>query len=146
MNFLLDTNVISEPTRPEPDPGVMGWLAAADEEAVYLSVITITELRYGIQRLPAGKRRTRLDRWLAGDLRERFQGRILEIDVETADLCGRLIARSEGRGRPIEVRDAFIAACAEYHGLTLVTRNAKDFDAVVSHIVVPWTQSEGKRR
>lgn len=139
MNFLLDTNVLSEPMKARPNAGLLAWLAEADEESVFISVVTITELRYGIERLATGRRRDRLDGWLRKDLRARFQGRILPVDLEIADTCGRLVARSESLGRPIEPRDAFIAATAEVHALTLVTRNASDFEATVRTIVSPWT-------
>ena len=139
MNFLLDTNVLSEPMKARPNAGLLAWLAEADEESVFISVVTITELRYGIERLATGRRRDRLDGWLRKDLRTRFQGRILPVDLEIADTCGRLVARSESLGRPIEPRDAFIAATAEVHALTLVTRNASDFEATVRTIVSPWT-------
>jgi toxin FitB len=119
---------------------VLAWLAANNEDDLFLSTITITELRYGIEKLASGKRRTQLDGWLQRDLKSRFQGRILSIDAEVADMCGRLMARSEGKGRPIEVRDAYIAACAEVHGLALVTRNVSDFESVVRSIVMPWTR------
>jgi len=139
MNFLLDTNVIPEPMKARPNAGVVAWLAEVDEDSVFLSVVTITELRYGIERLATGRRRERLDAWLRKDLSSRFKGRILPIDVEVADTCGRLVARSESVGRAMEPRDAFIAATAEVHGLTLVTRDASDFEATVSTIVTPWT-------
>jgi len=139
MNFLLDTNVLSEPMKARPNAGLLAWLAEADEESVFISVVTITELRYGIERLATGRRRDRLDGWLRKDLRARFQGRILPVDLEIADTCGRLVARSESLGRPIEPRDAFIAATAEVHALTLVTRNASDFEATLRTIVSPWT-------
>lgn len=139
MNFLLDTNVLSEPMKARPNAGLLAWLAEADEDSVFISVVTITELRYGIERLATGRRRDRLDGWLRKDLRARFQGRILPVDLEIADTCGRLVARSESLGRPIEPRDAFIAATAEVHALTLVTRNASDFEATVRTIVSPWT-------
>jgi toxin FitB len=119
---------------------VLAWLAANNEDDLFLSTITITELRYGIEKLASGKRRTQLDGWLQRDLKSRFQGRILSIDAVVADMCGRLMARSEGKGRPIEVRDAYIAACAEVHGLALVTRNVSDFESVVRSIVMPWTR------
>ena len=138
MNFLLDTNVISEPTKPRPNKGVMAWLAAVNEDSVFLSVVTITELRYGIERLTAGAQRRRLDEWLRGELTARFQGRILPIDGDVADACGRLVSRSESHGRPMKPRDAFIAATAEVHGLTLVTRKASDFQAIVRDILTPW--------
>jgi len=139
MKFLLDTNVISEPMRVQPNAGVLAWLAEVDEDSVFLSVVTITELRYGIERLTTGRRRDRLEGWLRKDLSSRFEGRILPVDFEIADTCGRLVARSESLGRPMEPRDAFIAATAEVHGLTLVTRNASDFEATVKTIVTPWT-------
>ena len=139
MNFLLDTNVITEPMKAQPNAGVLAWLAKVDEDSVFLSVVTITELRYGVERLAVGRRRDRLDGWLRKDLSSRFEGRILPIDFEIADACGRLVARSESAGRPIEPRDAFIAATAAVHGLTLVTRNASDFEATVKAVVTPWT-------
>ena len=138
MNFLLDTNVISEPTRARPNERVLAWLAAVDEDTVFLSVVTITEIRYGVERLAMGRRREHLDRWLRKELTSRFHGRILPIDIETADVCGTIVARRESIGRPIEPRDAFIAATAEVHGLTLVTRNVSDFDATVKSVVTPW--------
>lgn len=139
MNFLLDTNAISEPMKTRPNAGMLAWLAEVDEDSVFLSVVTITELRYGIERLATGRRRDRLDGWLRKDLALRFGGRILPVDLEIADACGRLVARSESFGRPIEPRDAFIAATTVVHGLTLVTRNASDFEATVKTIVTPWT-------
>lgn len=139
VSFLLDTNVLSEPTRPRPDPGVIGWLASADEDDVFISAISIAELRHGIERLSAGKKRTRLDEWLERELYQRFETRILPVDSHVADLCGRLTARSENKGRPMELADACIAATALLHGLTLVTRNVSDFVAVVDSMLSPWS-------
>ena len=139
MSFLLDTNVLSEPTKERPNSGVLTWLSQVNEDQVFVSVVTITELRYGVERLPIGKRRERLDGWLRRDLILRFEGRILPIDLPIADACGGLMARSESIGRPMEARDAFIAATAEVHGLTLVTRNASDFEPTLKAIMSPWT-------
>ena len=139
MNFLLDTNVVSESTKPRPNPGVVAWLAAVDEDNVFLSVITLTELRYGVERLAQGRHRKQLDRWLQQDLPGRFEGRILPIDALIADTCGKLVARTESLGRPIEARDAFIAATAQVHQLTLVTRNVSHFETTVKSILTPWT-------
>ena len=139
MKYLLDTNVISEPMKARPNDGVVAWLSGLDEDEVCISVVTITELRYGIERLATGKRREILEAWLRKDLSGRFEGRILAVDLEVADACGRLIARGEGLGHTIEPRDAFIAATAEVHGLTLVTRNVSDFQPTVKSILTPWS-------
>ena len=141
MNFLLDTNVVSESTRPRPNTGLMTWLNDVDENSVFLSVITLTELRYGVERLAPGRRRNQLDRWLEQELPKRFDGRILPVDASIADACGRLIARTESLGRPIEARDAFIAATAQFHRLTLVTRNASHFETTLKSILTPWTNT-----
>ena len=106
---------------------------------MHLSVITLAELRHGIERLAISRRRTRLEQWLAFELPDRFAGRVLVVDEVIADGWGRLIARASAWGRPIGVMDGFIAATAEAAGLTLVTRNVADF--AVAGIVLhnPWT-------
>lgn len=138
MNFLLDTNVVSEWTKPHPDTGVVNWLSKIDEDRVFLSVVTFAELRHGIERLPAGKRRKQLDEWLRGELPLRFEQRILPVDGAVADEWGRLVARQDSLGRPIHAMDALIGATAQVHALTLVTRNASDFEASVKSLVNPW--------
>lgn len=139
MNYLLDTNVVSEWVKPRPDPGVASWLAEADEDRLYLSVMTLTELRYGIERLPDGARRKRLDSWLSNDMPFRFEGRVVPIDGEVAASCGRIMARRESMGVPIGMADAFIAATAVVHACTLVTRNVSDFKPSIASIISPWT-------
>ncbi len=139
MNFLLDTNVVSEWVKPRPDKGVMSWLAEADEDRVFISVVTLAELRHGIERLSPGARRDRLDVWLTQQLPERFETRILSIDAVTANSWGRVMARGQAAGRPIGTMDAFIAATAERHDLTLITRNVSDFEALGTKIVNPWS-------
>lgn len=139
MSFLLDTTVVSEWVKPRPNTGVVSWLAAIDEDQACLSVVTITELRYGIERLPAGARRKRVDDWLERDLLARFDARILPIDFIVANQCGRLVARSESLGQPMEPRDAFIGATAEAYGLTLVTRNTSHFQPALKAVFSPWT-------
>ncbi len=141
MSFLLDTNVVSESTKLRPNVGLMTWLDGVDENSVFLSVITLTELRYGVERLALGRRRKQLDRWLEHELPQRFEGRILPVDALVADACGRLVARTESLGRPIEARDAFIAATAQVHRLTLVTRNASHFETTLKSILTPWTKA-----
>jgi hypothetical protein len=138
VSYLLDTNVVSEWTKPRPNPGVIEWLSQVAEDEVFLSVVTFAELRHGIERLPAGHRRRRLDEWLRGELALRFEGRIVLIDGAIADEWGRLVARQEARGRPMAAMDGLIAATAQVHTLTLVTRNATDFQASVKTVLNPW--------
>jgi toxin FitB len=139
VNFLLDTNLVSEWTKARPDPGVIGWLADADEDRVFLSVITLAELRHGVGRLAMGRRRKRLNEWIENELLFRFDRRILPIDPATADAWGRIVAHCEALGRPIGTMDAFIAATAQVHNLTLATRNQSDFESSVDSIVNPWS-------
>lgn len=141
MSFLLDTNVISEWVKQRPDPGVIAWVADVDEDRVFLSVVTLAELRYGIARLADGGRRRRLDAWLRDELPLRFEGRLLSVDEAIADRWGEVVARREAAGRPIGVMDAFIAATANVHALTLVTRNESYFEFAVNEIVNPWADS-----
>jgi predicted nucleic acid-binding protein len=141
MNFLLDTNLVSEWTKARPDPGVIDWLADADEDRVFVSVITLAELRHGVERLAEGRRRKRLNEWINHDLLFRFDQRILPIDAATATAWGRIVAHRETLGRPIGAMDAFIAATAQVHKLTLATRNQGDFQWSVDSIVNPWSVS-----
>jgi hypothetical protein len=138
LSYLLDTNVLSEWVRPRPDPGVITWLAEVDEDRVYLSVVTLAELRHGIERMDDGNRRRRLDGWLTDELPVRFESRLLPIDAAVAEAWGRIVAARAAIGRPIGAMDAFIAATAKAHGLTLVTRNTADVDASLETIVNPW--------
>jgi len=137
VSFLLDTNAVSEWVKPRPNPGLIGWMELADEDRVFLSVISLAEVRYGIERLSAGARRNRLERWLRDELPLRFEGRVLPIDNKIAEAWGRTVSRSEALGRPMDAMDAFLAATAEVHRLTLVTRNVSDFPTLKS-VVNPW--------
>jgi len=137
VNFLLDTNAVSEWVKPRPNPGLIRWMEAADEDRVFLSVISLAELRYGIERMTAGTRRNRLQKWLLHELPLRFEGRILSVDHRVAEAWGRTVSRSEALGRPIGAMDAFLAATAETHSLTLVTRNVSDFPALKA-VLNPW--------
>lgn len=140
MRYLLDTNAVSEWAKPAVDPGLSAWLADADEDRLFLSVITLAELRRGVARLDDGARRRRLDNWLRHDVPDRFAGRILPIDEAVADSWGEVTARREASGHGITAMDALIAATAIVHGLTLVTRNVRDFAPPVTAIVNPWRQ------
>ena len=138
MSFLLDTNVVSEWVKPRPAPGVVAWLAGADEDRLFISVVTLAELRHGVSRLPAGRRRDRLGEWLDTDLPERFAGRVLPVDAAVANSWGVIVAERERIGRPIGAVDAFLAATAVTHRLTLVTRDVAGFARSVSALVNPW--------
>jgi toxin FitB len=141
VSFLLDTNVVSELVRPRPDTGLAEWLAERDEDRVFLSVVTLAELRYGIARLPVGRRRRRLEEWLHGELLQRFDGRILPVDDDVALTWGDVTAECAAAGRPIDAMDALIAATARVHSLELVTRNAKDFEAALTSVHNPWADA-----
>lgn len=138
MTWPLDTNVVSEWTRPRPDPAVVAFLTSTEEDFLFLSVITMAELRRAVDRLPAGRRRIALYHWLENDLVLRFDGRILGIDTEVASAWGRIMARAERKGRHPGVMDVWIAAIADVRGLTVVTRNAADFELLVGRIFNPW--------
>lgn len=140
MSFLLDTNVISEGAKPRPDAGVMDWLASIDEEQLHLSIVSLAELRHGVERLDAGRRKAALDLWLTEQLPLRFDDRLLPVDAETADAWGRIVAAAQAVGRPIGAMDAFIAATAKRHQFTLVTRNVADFEATGIRLFNPWSQ------
>jgi toxin FitB len=138
MNFLLDTNAVSEWVKPRPNAGLIHWMESADEDRVFLSVISLAELHYGVERMPVGARRSRLEQWLRDELPLRFEGRILAIDASVAEAWGRTVSRSEALGRPMSAMDAFLSATAEIYRLTLVTRNVSDFPTLKS-VVNPWT-------
>jgi predicted nucleic acid-binding protein len=126
--FLLDTNVLSEfKRRGQPDPQVQDWLRAIDPDLLWVSVLSFGEIRKGIQRLAAGKRRTELEQWLEHDLDQWFEERVLPVTKPIAERWGVLSARGLDKGTPLTIIDGLIAATAEEHRLTMVTRNVKDF-------------------
>ncbi len=90
-NFLVDTNVISEWVKPRPNQGVVQWLSEIDEDRVFLSVVSLAEFRHGIERMSVSRRRDLLAAWLQDDLPMRFEGRVLDIDRQTADICGLIV-------------------------------------------------------
>lgn len=138
MSWLLDTCVISEPTRAKPSMRVLDWLRNQPEETLYLSVLTIGEIRHGCARLPVGPKRKALERWLEQVLPERFAGRILPVDAPVADWWGRLQAGAGACGRNLPTLDSLLAATALTHGLVLVTRNTADFEPTGAELLDPW--------
>jgi len=135
--IILDTNVVSEPRRPAPDPKVEAWFAAQGSEQLYLTTTVIGELAVGIERLPPGRRRADFRRWLDALIFEDFAGRILVLDVEAALIYGQLVAEALARGRPPTVGDAQIAAVARRHGMAVASRDLKDFETLEVPVITP---------
>lgn len=135
MRYLLDTNVVSEAVKRRPAPQVRAWLEQAPASGLYLSVVSLGELRQGIEAAEPGAWRDKLDRWLSVELPQGFTGRILDVDPAVADLWGRLMAAAP---RTPAVADALIAATALRHGLAVVTRNTQDFQFPGLRSVNPW--------
>ncbi|MGP0019238.1 MAG: type II toxin-antitoxin system VapC family toxin [Candidatus Sulfotelmatobacter sp.] len=136
--FLLDTNCISEVVRTKPEPRVLEWMENAEESLLYLSVLTLGEIRKGVAGLPQGKRRTQLETWLELDLQARFAGRILFIDGTIADRWGLLAAEAKRKGRTPSAIDGLLAATALHHNLTIVSRNVSDFMHTHAAVLNPW--------
>ncbi len=138
MKAILDTCVISEFIVKQPNQKVVEFLDSLDTDDAYLSVITIGEIIKGIEKLPASRRKTELRDWLQDDLLTRFQGKILPLDTDVIVEWGMLVARIELAGKAMPAVDSLIAATALANKMTLVTRNASDFEAAGIEIVNPW--------
>jgi toxin FitB len=136
--FLLDTNCISEMVRSQPDARVLDWMRVADESLLYLSVLTLGEIRKGIAGLPQSKRRTHLETWLELELQARFSGRILPVDAPIADRWGLVAAEARRDGKPLSAIDGLLAATALHHNLTIVSRNVGDFETTHVPTLNPW--------
>ncbi len=127
MSFLLDTCVISDAAR-NADAGLERWLRSQSPLDLHLSVLSLGEIRKGVELLPTGKKREKLRAWLDHDLRAQFAGRLLEVTSDVALVWGRLAAVAQTSGRPLPVIDGLLLATAETHGLTFATRNTKDVE------------------
>lgn len=135
--ILLDTCVVSESLKPEPDPQVMAWVDSLAEDEVFLPALVLGELRKGVDLLPPGNRRSALVLWL-DQLEQRFQGRILPFDAKVATCWGSLMVRLSREGRPMPALDAQIAAHALAAGGVLATRNVDDFASSGCPLLNPW--------
>lgn len=135
MSYLIDTNVLSELRRREPNQGVIEWFELRPSTTLYLSVLTLGEIRKGIDLLVNDDRQLKLLDWLEVELPQFFSGRILSVDANVADRWGRLAAQM---GRPIPAIDSLMAATAFTHGLKLVTRNVRDLNYPELDIINPW--------
>ncbi|MBV8725105.1 MAG: type II toxin-antitoxin system VapC family toxin [Candidatus Eremiobacteraeota bacterium] len=137
--FLLDTNVVSDLRKPRPNRGLVAWIDASDENKLFLSVITMGEIRVGIETQTNQKKRSDLETWLVSSLMVRFEGRILPFDLGVAERWGRIEGRARSGSGKLPIVDSFIAATALHHDLTLVTNNESDFARTGAAIVNPWS-------
>ena len=139
--YLLDTNIVSELIKARPDERVVEWIRAADEADLHLSVLTFAEIRFGIEKLAQGARRERLRRWTETELTDRFEDRMLDIDRSIAELWGVIMARAAAVSVRLPVMDTLLAATAEHHGMTMVTRNVRDFTRAGVATLDPWSST-----
>ena len=135
MSFLVDTCALSELVKPRPSNNVCEWFDATPPEALFLSVLTLGEIRKGVEKLEGGRRRAQIATWLETELPDWFEDRVLPVDVRVADEWGRLTARLP---KPIPAIDSLIAATAIRHRLAIVTRNESDFAKTGVDILNPW--------
>lgn len=145
MNYLLDTNVLSEYTKARPNQAVLDWVANSAESDLFLSVLSIGEIMHGIERLADSQRKVALQSWLNDDLQVRFGQRLVVIDADVMLTWGALAARLERSGRVLPFADSLIAATALRHNLILVTRNEADFEDTGVQILNPWEESKDPR-
>lgn len=143
MKLLLDTNVVCEAVVATPNQKVVDWIAAQKPDDLHLSVVTLGEITEGIARLPTSRRRHRLEAW-RDDIVASAGERLLSVDPPIASAWGVLRARLAARGRSISPIDAFVAATAEVHGMVVVTRNVKHFEAWGGPILNPWREPDGR--
>lgn len=138
--IILDTNVISEPLRPTPESLVVRWIDGQAPETLYLSAVTIAELRFGLASLPAGKRRSRLQESLETQILPLFAGRVLAFDLPASEAYGRLMAKARAAGLAISAADGYIAATAAASGMIVATRDVSPFQATGLSVINPWEE------
>jgi tRNA(fMet)-specific endonuclease VapC len=141
MKWLLDTCAISELVSRQPNKKVVEWIDDMKSESLYLSVITIGEIRKGVEKLPDSKRRDAIHNWLTEDLCLRFKDRIMPLDVDVLLTWGILIGRLEKEGRSMSAIDSLIAATVLHHDFILVTRNEEHFLGSKVRIHNPWNEA-----
>ncbi|MEM9777580.1 MAG: type II toxin-antitoxin system VapC family toxin [Chloroflexota bacterium] len=137
MSWLLDTNILSEMVKERPNQGVISWIDSQTNADLFLSTITIAEIERGVNRLPQSQKRKVYESFLLTIIKN-YGDNIIPINLDEAREWGKIMARSETIGRRLPVADAFIAATASIHDLTLVTRNVSDFEAVGLKLLNPW--------
>ena len=138
MSYLIDTFCISELVKKKPNPNVVKWFSDHDELSMFLSVITFGELRKGIEKLPDSSKKKELNRWVKEDLKHRFKNRILSINLEEVNKWGEILAIAEKSGNPLPAIDSLIAATAQVHDLSVVTRNTQYLEGSEVEVINPW--------
>ncbi|MBB2837905.1 UNVERIFIED_ORG: hypothetical protein GGE64_001645 [Rhizobium etli] len=138
MRLLLDTNVLLEVTKPNLDMRVLAWLDKLDEDRSFISIVSVAEIRRGVALMDSGRKRDALAEWLARDLPQRFEGRIIPMDEPVALAWGDLMGPAKRNGRGLSSIDGLIAATAVAHDLTLATRNTRDFEGFGIELIDPW--------
>ena len=138
MNFLLDTCLISELAKSKPDEKVVDWVLGENESSFYISVLTFGELHKGVEKLPESKKKEELRIWIEEELKNRFQNRIISIDMRVSILWGKIQCLAEKNGNPMPAIDSLIAATGIAYDLTVVTRNAADMEQSGVKLFNPW--------
>jgi predicted nucleic acid-binding protein len=138
LRYLLGTNVVSELIKTPGNPAAIAWVSRHEQAELFLSVVTLMQLHSGIQALPLGNRRLTLDRWSTEDLPLRFANHIFVLDVQTADVCDRLLGERKLEATIRKIKDFWLAATALQHKLAIVTRNERDFRDLGVDVINPW--------
>jgi len=138
LNYLFDTNLLSELTTKNPNVNVVAWVESIDQENIFLSVVAIGEFKKGIEKPPGSRRKKDLISWLENDLLIRFRERVIPLDLPVMLVWGTMVAELEKAGTPLPAIDSLLAASASQRGLTLVTRNTKDFEPAGIPLINPW--------
>ncbi len=138
MKYLLDTCVVSELIKKNPNPKVTAWVTSTEESKLFLSVLTFGEIYKGIEKLPESKKKEKLHNWVNCELRERFENRIINFDLQVATTWGKTQAFSESAGKGMPALDGQIAATGIAHSLTIVTRNTSDMEISGVSLFNPW--------
>ena len=140
MKYLLDTCIISELIKKSPSSKLIRWFSNIEENQLFISVLTIGEIHKGIEKLPSSKKKNKLHKWVNHDLKERFNNRILDFDLKTATIWGKMQAYSEMQGKSMPAIDGQIAATGMRYDLIVVTRNIKDMEISGVMLLNPWNE------
>ena len=140
MNYLLDTCLISELAKAKPNGRVVDWVLGENETSFYISVLTFGELHKGVEKLPESKKKKELRNWIESALKNRFQNRIIGIDMSVSILWGKIQSFTERKGKPMQAIDSLIAATGIAYNLTVVTRNVSDMEQSGVKLLNPWSK------